>query len=127
MGPHDTTTADIMRLASALTEPELDRLAHALGWPKLFAIRCRRFGNPKWKYPSRRYYCEWHRGADDPDWAAVRAAGLATPRQAGGGTTWTVTPLGQAVVRVRLQAEIELVTYAGTDNDLDEADAQGGE
>lgn len=103
--------ADILRLAAALTAGETDRLAHALGWPKLYAIQSGRFGRPKWLHPFRRYYCA-PGGADHPEWAAVHAAGLATPRDnMGPGTTWTVTPLGQAVVRVRLQAEIERMRH----------------
>lgn len=102
--------ADLVSLAAALSDRDTDRLAHALGWPDTYQIRARdRLGRIKWSNPYRRHYVA-NGEPDDPEWRDVRAAGLAYPRDGGkmrpDMTVWTVTPRGQAVVRLRLLAEI---------------------
>lgn len=111
------TATDILRLAGELPERETNRLAHALGWPDLYRLREQdrpRYvvGGVRWDKPYRNHYTL---GAAHPldQWAAVEAAGLVrradiNPPQ----VTFIVTPLGQAVLRARLQAEIASMQMA---------------
>ena len=97
---------EILRLAVALDAAAVDKMAHALGWPDGYALaKGAKARRTKWANPYRNYYCGV---ADDAEWLAAQALGLATlartPREGFPDATWTVTDLGRAVVRVRLQA-----------------------
>ena len=101
---------DLLRLAGALTETEVNGLAHALGWPDLYQLR-----NPpspdllagiRWNNPHRNHY---NCGAAFPfdEWKPAFDAGLVERAlSTGPGATFLVTPLGHAVVTLRLRAEI---------------------
>lgn len=117
------TAADLLNLAATLPRDAADRLAHALGWPDTYQIRGKgHLGRIKWANPYRRHYVA-NGGPDDPEWRDVRAAGLASPQDGGrmrpDMTIWTVTARGQAVIRVRLQAEI-LAARGQADGGADE-------
>ena len=100
------TAAELLQLVAQLDSATVDKMAHALGWPTGFALTHGGSAHrAKWANPFRNYYCGT---ADDPYWLAAQALGLAKigskPRSDLPYTTWTVTELGQAVVRLRLQA-----------------------
>lgn len=96
-------SVDLLRLAADLPTATLDKLAHALGWPDSRNIHRPR-GRVKWRNPYRNYWS----GTDlDPEWSGAMLLGLATKAAPTGDhpyTTWRVTDLGKAVVRLRLQA-----------------------
>lgn len=107
----------LLGMAAALTVAQLDRAAHALGWPGAYAITNRGGKlrkHVKWRHPFRNYYfCS----ATDDAWLLLQKHGLAEVEPsrialAGDPTPptnvyWRLTPLGIAVVRARLQAEID--------------------
>lgn len=98
--------AKLLRLAADLPAPTVNKMAHALGWPSNYTLaqgaKARR---AKWANPYRNHYSG---PALDSDWLAAQALGLAKigrlPSPDFPDATWTVTDLGCAVVRVRLQA-----------------------
>ncbi len=84
----------------------VDKLAHALGWPSVAAMRRGRPGRVKWANPYRNYYAS---GEDeDPAWAFAAKLGLARragePSECFPYVRWTVTRRGRQVTRLRLQA-----------------------
>lgn len=98
---------DLLTLAASLTTAQVDKMAHALGWPDTLNIRHRR-GRIKWRNPYRN---GWMGSLVDPDWTAAEAAGLATkhpPVEWAPFTPWSVTPLGKAAVMLRLRAVLEV-------------------
>lgn len=98
------TTLEILRHAAELTDAQVQKMAHALGWPRTVreSHRVRWVGRP-----SRNWYCG---AADDPDWTAALSLGFAIQQRSGiladGEIYWLVTPHGRAVLRVRLQARL---------------------
>lgn len=99
-------SADILRAAASLTTAQVDKMAHALGWPDTHNIG-RRPGRIKWRNPYRNY---WAGHAGDPEWTAAEAAELATSRGPTSHTpytVWHVSPLGKAAVMLRLRALLE--------------------
>lgn len=82
----------------------VDKLAHALGWPDRLNV-----GRPRsvvrWANPRRN---RWTGSDADPEWLWAQQYGLARLVLVGEGamqwSQWLVTPLGQAVVRLRLLA-----------------------
>lgn len=98
-----------LQLAGELPRPTVDVMAHALGWPNLYAIEnSKRLRRPKWREPYRNHFCC---AGDNPAWLEAQVAGLATvqgPQKPSTFSTWTVTDLGIAVLRLRLRAEIEV-------------------
>lgn len=100
--------ADLLTLAAELPTPTADKLAHALGWPDCYSLE--RGGHARhtvrWADPYRNYYAA---SGTDADWLAAEALGLARvvddPREGFPYTTWTVTHLGQRVIRLRLRLE----------------------
>jgi hypothetical protein len=104
------TATDLLRLAGALTDTEVNRLAHALGWPDLHQLRGPHspalLAGIRWGNPYRNHY-SCGPGFPLEEWAPTFEAGLVERAQSTGpGVTFTVTPLGYAVVAVRLRAEI---------------------
>lgn len=99
-------SVDLLHIAASLTAAQLDKMAHALGWPDSHNIR--RPGRIRWRNPYRN---GWAGHAGDPEWTQAEADGLAVSRPPVPGvmpyTTWSVTALGMAVVRLRLRALIE--------------------
>lgn len=101
--PHDESR-DLLQLAEAMPGPVVDKLAHALGWPDPANVHRPR-SRVRWAKPYRNYWCG---SAEHPDWLWAQRYGLACLRPFGpdrqGWPEWQVTPLGQAVVRLRLLA-----------------------
>lgn len=99
------TAAELLELTTKITAPMARKLAHTLGWPPPKAFHHQRPGRVKWANPYRNYYAG---SAEDPDWKAAAALGLAEirggPREGYPYTTWTVTELGKRAIRLRLQA-----------------------
>jgi hypothetical protein len=96
----------ILKLASGLSVQQVDKAAHALGWPSLRTIALGGPGRVKWRNPWRNYYAA---GGHDPDWEGLAALGLAEtfpPPFGAEYTYWRVSKLGRLVLRVRLQAAI---------------------
>ncbi|MDP3937907.1 MAG: hypothetical protein Q8R92_07200 [Deltaproteobacteria bacterium] len=105
--PNDTQSVDLVRLAATLTTAQVNKMAHALGWPDTLNIG-RRSGRIKWRNPYRN---GWSGAALDPDWTAAEVAGLAVsrpPYETHPYTTWSVTSAGQAAVMLRLRARLEV-------------------
>lgn len=100
------TAAELLALAASLPASTVDKLAHALGWPSNYALaRGAKARRVKWANPYRNHYA----GSDaDEDWRRALGYGLAAragrPTDGYPYTSWTVTDLGRAVIRVRLQA-----------------------
>lgn len=104
--PRPEAARELLELAAQLPTPRVDKLAHALGWPGCYGLeRGDRPRRVKWAAPYRNYYAG---SAEDQDWKAAEALGLARladlPREGFPYATWTVTELGQLVVRLRLEA-----------------------
>lgn len=103
----DVNSTDLLELALSAPKAQIDKMAHALGWPSVATMRGHggRIGRVKWGNPYRNAFCG---DRTDADWTAAEAAGLAensTPRfETVCDTYWRVTRLGQLVVRLRLQA-----------------------
>lgn len=99
---------DLLRLAGALTETEVNRLAHALGWPDLHLspLSPKDLTKVKWDHPIRNRYSL---GASHPveQWVALEATNLVKRISTGAEpVTFVVTPLGQLVARLRLEAHV---------------------
>lgn len=90
----------ILSLAQTLTEAQVGKMSFALGWPSKGNRTC-------WANPDRNNY---HGRPDDPEWNAAADMGLARNHPPGlataqGAIHWQVTPLGRAVLRVRMLAD----------------------
>ena len=99
---------DLLRLAEALSEEEVDKMAHALGWPDLPTVARDRVGKVCWANPRRNHFAaDWSDGV----WSDVLARGLAkrirAPEPFEQDAWYKVTPLGQVVLRMRLRAAID--------------------
>lgn len=96
---------DILRLSVGLTTEQVSMMAHALGWPSPGTMqRGRGIGRPKWARPYRNGYSIT---SAHPAWEAAVEQGLATRHDRsdiGAGQVYSVTPLGQCVMRLRLRA-----------------------
>lgn len=95
----------LLALGASLEITLVDKLAHALGWPSVAAMRRGQAGRVKWANPYRDYAS----GEDnDPAWAFAAELGLARragePREGFPYVRWTVTRRGRQVIRLRLQA-----------------------
>ena len=96
----------LLEAAAALSVGAVDKMAHALGWPSCYGLeRGQKMRRVKWASPYRNYYAG---SIDDPMWEDARSLGLArlaaSPREGFPYHTWTVTPAGKVVVRLRLEA-----------------------
>jgi len=99
----DIHSAELLTIAANITTAQLDKMAHALGWPDSLNAG-RRGGRIRWRNPYRN---GWSGSSDDPEWNAAESSGLAVPRvpePVCPHTYWSVTPLGIVVVELRLRA-----------------------
>lgn len=95
------TPAELHACAVRLTPEQVDKAAHALGWPK---PTDHTWGRVKWKEPWRNYYCG---SPEDADWLAMAALGVAIRGKGPNedDAYWFVTPLGRVVVRLWLTVD----------------------
>jgi len=108
----DTTLDHLHMLirAASLTRKQVDLMAHAVGWPSLSACEeGARHGRPRWRRPYRNYFAASPKRSGD--WDALAAGGFARligePADAIPYRTYSVSPFGLAVLRIRLRAAIE--------------------
>ena len=100
------TATEILRIAADMDTATVNKMAHALGWQTSHVlVGSGTSGDAKMARPYRNYYsCS----ADDTQWTRAQALGLAKnvsePQSDPSDAVWTVTRLGQAVVRLHLQA-----------------------
>jgi len=97
------TSFDLLVLAAGLSRAQIDKMAHARGWPDTRSV-VRRPGRVKWRNPYRNH---WMGSAADPDWLQAESKGLAgsyPPTDMIPYTHWYVTDIGTKVVRLRLAA-----------------------
>lgn len=97
---------DLLTLAASLPTSAWGKMAHALGWPTPRTVASNRGAMPRarWSDPYRNGYSGV---AQDSDWLAAQALGLAdgrAPTPVYRHHSWWVTPLGIRVVRLRLEA-----------------------
>lgn len=102
----DPQGIDVLVLASDLPNSVWEKLAHALGWPTPRQIARKKGVLPraKWRNPYRNVYAG---SLNDPDWKAAERLGLAAsipPSNTYPDARWSVTALGRACVRVRIEA-----------------------
>ncbi len=94
-----------MALGASLEITLVNKMAHAMGWPSVAAMRRGRPGRVKWANPYRDYAIQ---EANDPAWNFAAELGLARrsgePREGFQYVRWTVTRRGRQVIRLRLQA-----------------------
>lgn len=101
----DRTPVDLLTLAANLSEDLVSRMAHAVGWPKPYAIRrARRREKVPAKTPWRNHYV----GNLDDVWRAGIEVGVVVEGESSAvpGSVFVVTDLGIVALRLRLQAEI---------------------
>lgn len=103
-------STELLQLAMSLTEEETERMANAMGWPTPSSLRNNlsrleaSLRSDQWVKPWRNFYPAHHRLAE-VDWGRVVAEGLVIQEESPNLVTFKLTPLGQAVVRLRLSAE----------------------